>query len=222
MTPVITPDYYQKIDPILMQDNLAKTLGASNGYLEYRFMDAVKTAGHSCPSIAGAWMQTVLGLKALYGEETPIRGRIHVTLKGSETDGHTGAMANVISMITGATNKQGFGGLFKQADSNRQGLMSFNNDDSEGPLYVIFTKLDEHQQPLSSVKVLYNPQVVAPDQQMIAAMQKIRMGVATGQDHEQFASFWQARVQRILIDNFQQQLNPNMIKAVDCEIPVAL
>lgn len=212
------PAYYSQLNPIIMQDNLAKTLGASGGCFEYRFIDAVKTAGHSCPSIAGAWLQMVMGLEALYGDETAIRGRIHVTMKGRQDDGHTGAMANVISLVTGATGKQGFGGLFKQADTNRQGLLAFNEDDSEGPLYTIFTRLDEQQKPIASVKVFYSPHAVPPKPEMVSAMQKMRAGVATEADKDEFASYWQERVQRIMIDNFQKQVNPKMIRTEHCNL----
>lgn len=215
---LVYPDYYKQITPIIMQDNLARVLGASDGYFEYQFIDAVKTAGHSCPSIAGAWMQTVVGLKALFANEIPTRGLIHVAMKGREDDGHTGAMANVISMITGATHKQGFGGLFRQPQTNRQALLTFNNDSAEGPLYTIFTRLDEQQAPVASVKVLYNPHVVPPKPEMIEAMQKIRAGAATDADKAQFAKYWQERVQRIMIDNFQKQVNPEMIRTEECSV----
>lgn len=214
------PTYYDQIPPIRMQDNLAKTLGAAEGCFDYYFIDVVKSAGHSCPSVAGAWMQTVVALRSLYGQETPIRGRLHVTIKGSEDDGHSGAIANVISLITGATNKQGFGGIFAQADSNRQGLLTFANQHDDGPLYTIFTILDEQQNPIKSVKVSYNPRVVAPDRAMMPLAMKMKSGLANEQEKAQFAGFWQERVQRIMIDNFVTKINDAMLYVEALDRPV--
>lgn len=212
------PTYYKEIKSIKMQDNLAKTLGASNGLFEYHFIDAVKTAGHVCPAVAGAWMETVMGLEALYGNEIPIRGRIHVTMKGSEDDGFTGAMANVIGLITGATNKQGFGGIFNQQDSNRQNLLVFKDDNTQGPIYTIFTKLDENQQPESCVKVVYNPSAVSPKKGILPLSKRMAAGTATEAERGEFAALWQERVERMILDNFQNEVNNKMIYTTTCDI----
>lgn len=212
------PAYYEKIKPIRMQDNLAKTLGASDGHFEYRFLDAAKTAGHVCPAVAGAWIETVLGLKTLYGDETPVRGRIAVIMKGSEDDGFTGAMANVIGLITGATNKQGFGGIFNIPDHNRQNLLKFKNDASKGPMYSIFTKLDENQQPVACVKVMYNPSAVPFKEEIKPLREKMAKGVANDSEKAEFASLWQERVERIMLDNFQNGINSDMIYTQACDV----
>ena len=42
-----------------MRDPLAEFLGAADGgRLEYTYADAVKLTGHSCPTVAGAWLAT--------------------------------------------------------------------------------------------------------------------------------------------------------------------
>mgnify|MGYP003492414693 FL=1 len=42
-----------------MRDPLAELLGAAEGgRLEYTYADAVKLTGHSCPTVAGAWLAT--------------------------------------------------------------------------------------------------------------------------------------------------------------------
>jgi hypothetical protein len=41
---------------MVVGDPLAEVLGAGErGLIEYRHLDAVKLAGHSCPTAAGAW-----------------------------------------------------------------------------------------------------------------------------------------------------------------------
>lgn len=50
-----TPAYYDEVPAIVMMDPLAKVLGsAQEGLIEYRYVDAVKLTGHSCPTVAGA------------------------------------------------------------------------------------------------------------------------------------------------------------------------
>ena len=62
--------YFSRITPISLHDPLAELLGATeDGIITYDFLDAVKLAGHACPTVAGAWLATVRGLRALYGED---------------------------------------------------------------------------------------------------------------------------------------------------------
>ncbi|MDO5091464.1 MAG: FmdE family protein [Cardiobacteriaceae bacterium] len=215
---VIYPAYFEKISPITMQDDLAKILGSSNGLFEYRFADAAKSAGHVCPAVAGAWMETRMALQALYGEEPPVRGRIHVILKGSEDDGFTGAMANVIGMITGATRKQGFGGQFGAPEHKRQDLLVFKDDNSEGPMYAVFTRLDPELKPEKCVKVVYNPQAVPFKEEIKPLMEKVKKGEASAEEKARFGTLWQERVERIIVSNFEEGQNAEMIRLEDCNI----
>ena len=51
------PAFFQDIPPLTLRDPLAALLGAAEGGLiDYRYADAVKLAGHSCPTVAGAWL----------------------------------------------------------------------------------------------------------------------------------------------------------------------
>ena len=50
-----TPGFYDAVAPIVVADPLAALLGATeDGRIEYRYLDAVKLAGHSCPTVAGS------------------------------------------------------------------------------------------------------------------------------------------------------------------------
>ena len=70
------PEYFAAVKPLIVYDPLAKLLGApEDGVITYEFADVVKLAGHACPTVAGAWLLTVRGLQALYGEELPQRYR---------------------------------------------------------------------------------------------------------------------------------------------------
>ncbi|HSW24447.1 MAG TPA: hypothetical protein VLJ62_16920, partial [Burkholderiaceae bacterium] len=62
-----TPVFFDRVPPIVVRDSLAQMLGAAQGgIIEYRYLDAVKLAGHSCPTVAGAWLMTRAALARLY------------------------------------------------------------------------------------------------------------------------------------------------------------
>ena len=49
------PDFFAAVPAIVVADPLAALLGAAeDGRLEYHYADAVRPAGHSCPTVAGA------------------------------------------------------------------------------------------------------------------------------------------------------------------------
>jgi hypothetical protein len=106
------PEFFARIPGITLRDPLAELLGAAEGGLiDYCFADAVKLAGHSCPTVAGAWLMTVRALQALYGDEIPERGNIVVALHEDLDSGVAGVMASIATLLTGATGDGGFKGL---------------------------------------------------------------------------------------------------------------
>lgn len=47
------PEFFDAVPPLRLRDPLAAFLGAAEeGVLEYRYIDAVRLAGHSCPTVA--------------------------------------------------------------------------------------------------------------------------------------------------------------------------
>ena len=115
-------DFITEVKPIRIKEPLAETLGAfkeDNSILEYSFADAVKMAGHACPTVAGAYMSCRKALDMLYLGEIPVRGEIAVTVYGEPDEGVYGVMAQVFSFLTGAAPDTGFRGLghkFKRRD----------------------------------------------------------------------------------------------------------
>lgn len=187
------PAFFADARKITLYDPLAEFLGAvSQGLIEYSYGDAVKLAGHSCPTVAGAYLMTLKGLSALYGNETPERGAIRVRFRDSITDGVTGVMANVVSLITGATQDSGFKGIAGRFD--RRDLLFFGAN-MEG--MMAFERVDTG----AGVEVIYRPERVPPDSRMRNVMQKVLGGDATQEDQAFFAELWQERVRRILIDH---------------------
>ena len=184
------PQFFDNIPTIKLQDDLASLLGAfEDGLIEFTYLDVVKSAGHSCPTVLGAYLMTLEGLKALYENETPKRGEILVAFKETQTTGVAGVIGNVITNITGATTTNGFKGLAGKYDRNY--LMSFEKDINGAS--VRFTRLDTQK----SVDVVYNPNSVLPHSNMSSLMQKSIQGTATNEEKIEFGKLWQKRVEDI-------------------------
>ena len=183
------PSFFNTVPTIKVQDPLSNILGAfENGIYEFNFLEIVKSAGHSCPTVAGAYLITLQALKALYDDEMIIRGNISVEFKEDLEDGVAGVISNVVSQITGATNKSGFKGL--GGKFARHSLMNFNSNISSS---ARFTRVDTQK----SVDVYYDPSSVAPDANMGALMQKIMGGTSNDEEFKEFGHLWQDRVKRI-------------------------
>lgn len=183
------PTFFDSVPTITLKDPLSNFLGSfTDGIVEFSYLDIVKSAGHSCPTVAGAYLSTLKGIETLYGDEMPIRGNISVALKEDVTKGVTGVISNVITQITGATEITGFKGL--NGNFVRHSLMEFNADiESE----IQFTRLDTG----ASVSVSYDPNSVGVDPKMQELMGKMMKQVATPDEKLEFGQIWQQRVSNI-------------------------
>lgn len=183
------PDFFDEIEVIRVKDPLSNALGAfENGEYEFSYLDVVKSAGHSCPTVAGAYIITLEAFKALYPDERAVRGNIKVEFEESLEEGVAGVIGNVISQITGATDKSGFKGLSGQFA--RHSLMFFGSNISSS---ARFTRVDSGK----SVDVTYNPSPVKPNPQMQLIMVKMKEDKATPEELKEFGVLWQDRVKRI-------------------------
>jgi len=197
------PLFFKDVPTIVTYDPLALTLGTvEDGVIKFRYVQVVKAAGHSCPTVAGAFLMTYKALEALYPDSTPVRGEIKVEFKENLEDGVAGVIANVISNITGATEKSGFKGL--NGRFARHSLMSFNADIKTS---AKFTRIDTNK----SVEIIYNPSVVPPSAKQQELMPKIMMQKATKDEQKEFGILWQERVKKILIDEIN---NKDMITVI--------
>lgn len=143
------PPFFNQIEKIILQDDLAKMLGTfEDGIVEFSYLDIVKSAGHSCPTVSGAYLCTLIGLKALYPNSIPKRGEIQVELPNDITEGVTGVIGAVIANITGATTNYGFKGL--NGSFARTNLMFYNSQIKSN---IRFTRTDTKE----SIEVIYNP-----------------------------------------------------------------
>ncbi|MCW9026109.1 MAG: FmdE family protein, partial [Thiovulaceae bacterium] len=174
---------------IKLRDDLAEFLGSvEDGIVEFSYLDIVKSAGHSCPTVAGAYIMCLVGLKELYKDELPVRGEIMIEFAEDENEGVAGVIANVMSQITGATKTLGFKGI--AGEYVRHSLVSFNADIDSS---VKFIRNDTMQ----SIEVVYNPGVVPPKPEQGELMQKLLMNFASEEEAKEFKKLWQGRVEEI-------------------------
>lgn len=189
-----TPDYFSRITPIRVRDPLAQFLGASaGGQLEYSYLDAVKLTGHSCPTVAAAYLATAEALDQLYPGELPERGAIRVELRATVEEGVTGVVASVAGLITGAAAEGGFKGIAGRFA--RRGLLLFG---APIPADLRFTRVDNG----AFVDIdLRRPAPMAPE--MTTSLRRALSPEATATEREAFARDWQDRVADMLVPREQ-------------------
>lgn len=186
------PKFYDQVRTIRVCDPLADFLGAAEeGVIEYAYVDAVKTAGHSCPTVASAYLMTAKALDALYPNGLPERGAIKVEFQQDKLAGVCGVIANVVTLITGATQDTGFKGIGGRFD--RRNLLFFNSElDAE----VRFQRADTG----AAVTVSSRLESVPADPRMRDLLGKCVNGEASKDEAHEFGRLWQERVRKILLD----------------------
>ena len=189
------PDFFEQAPVLRVQDGLARFLGAAgSGVLTYRYVDAVRLAGHSCPTVAGAYLMVIKGLRVLYPDELPQRGEIEVWMNQGREDGATGVIASVATLLTGAAVEQGFAGMGALQRFGRRNLLRFHVP-MQGVLAL--RRKDSEQ----AVQVLFDgSQVPWSDPEMPLLIARAVSGQASAQEQERFSKNWQARVKAILVE----------------------
>ena len=183
------PKFYDSVPTISLYDPLSDFLGAiDDGVVEITYLDVVKYAGHSCATVAGAYLMTYLGLGILNKKKQVLRSQIEITAKGPKSEGTNGVVANVASFICGVNDESGFSGI--------GGIMSRKNKLIYDGLLDCDLKFETADK---TIKVSYNPSIYPPNPEMIPLMQKYLGGKATTEDKEKFKSHWQNRVENILL-----------------------
>ncbi len=184
------PKFFDSVESIKLVDPLSNVLGAfEDGIYEITFLEVVKAAGHSCPTVAGAYLITLEGLKALYPDARAVRGDIKVEFRDPMEEGVAGVIGNVVSQITGATEKSGFKGL--GGKFARHSLMKFNANINSS---IRLTRADNGK----SVDVYYDPSSIGGSPKMQMLMQKMMGGMASKEEAKEFGALWQDRVERIM------------------------
>ncbi|ASK26904.1 hypothetical protein [Neisseria chenwenguii] len=189
------PEFFNQAPTLTVCDPLAEFLAVSeNGIIEYRYADAVRLCGHSCPTVAGAYLMVIKGLRALYGSGLPQRGNIAVAMQGGRDEGTTGVTATVAQLLTGAAPETGFGGIGPRGLFSRRDLLSFGAGQIDGTLAL--TRQDTGQ----TVAVSLNGGIAPFAAEMRDIMPKAVAGSATPEELKRFGELWQARVKAFLVD----------------------
>lgn len=200
------PAFFDAAPRLTVRDPLAQFLGAAGqGEMEYRFADAVRLAGHSCPTVAGSYLMAIHGLRALYGDGPPERGGVDVFLRDARDSGVTGVMASVLQLLTGAAPETGFQGIGPAHRFARKNLMVFGVA-MDGILAL------RRQDTGRAVQVDWNSAIVPWADEMKALMPQAVSGRASEAELARFGQLWQDRVRRILIDHAD---DPRLVQVSD-------
>lgn len=186
------PSFFELVPRLRVQDPLARLLGsADDGILEYGYADAVRLAGHSCPTVASAYWLTLLALEQLYPDSLPQRGGVKVEFREAARAGSTGVMATVVQMLTGAAGGTGFKGIGGRF--NRVGLIRYSPD-----LLTCMrvTRLDTRVAVDANVDLALLPSDPALD----ALLARCVAGQGSADDELRLGQAWQARVRHLLLD----------------------
>jgi hypothetical protein len=188
------PDFFARVPRLRLRDPLADFLGAAeHGILDYGYADAVKLAGHSCPTVAAAYALGCHALTALYPGELPERGGVRIDFAQPLEEGVTGVTASVLGLLSGAAQGGGFKGLAGQFV--RRDLQHFAAD---LPLALRFTRLDNG----ASVDAQADLSLVPAAAELPALMGRCIRGEADAAERQQFGTLWQQRVERILLEHW--------------------
>ena len=187
------PAFFDAAPAIVVADPLAEALGAAEGgVIEYRYGDAVKLAGHSCPTVAGAWLMTRAALARLDPGELPRRGEIRVELRQAIDEGVAGVIAGVAGLVTGAANEGGFKGLAGRFARN--GLLRFGVP-MRGE--IRFTRLDTGQ----AIELSHRPQAVPRPAALSGLLLDALAPQASAAARRAFTDAWQGWVRAIVIEH---------------------
>lgn len=189
------PDFYDSVPRIFLRDPLAELLGAAEGGLiEYGYADAVRLAGHSCPTVAGTYALAARMLRRLYGDALPVRGELRVEFRDAEEDGVTGVMGALFGLLTGAAGPGGFKGL--AGKYGRRGLLAYGVPGINE--MVRLTRLDTGQGVEASVDL----SAVPGDPRIGILLPAALVDDAQPVARKAFAEAWQGRVQGLLEEYF--------------------
>jgi hypothetical protein len=150
-------------------------------------------AGHSCPTVAGAYLVARAAMLALFPDGPAVRGDIDVHMPAAETDGTHGVIAQILTLVTGAAAANGFHGIGGRFA--RQHLLQFS--DVTAASAIGFRRRDI----AAAVSVeLDLSSIPAPSNLHNLLSAAINPSASEVQKIE-FAQAWQDRVRTLLLDH---------------------
>ena len=195
-------DFFKEVRPIRFKEPLAEMLGAfkeGGATLEYTFVDAIKMAGHACPTVAGAYLSCQKALEKLYLNETPVRGEISITVYGEPDEGVYGVMAQVFSLLTGAAPTSGFRGLGHKF--RRKDLLKFSAEkiDPQAMCFA-FERLDNGKAALVRFYPQQVPSFEGKAKRLKELLEKVIWEAAKSEEKREFQELWMEKVKDMLLE----------------------
>ena len=187
------------VEPVRIRDPVAEALTVLDPGEPFviTYADVVKAAGHSCPTAAGAYRLTQLGLDALYPEALPVRSEVEVVAAGPREDATYGVMGRLVSFVTGVAGADGFGGL-AGGHGGRRNTLTFDGFDPETPDPTFrFRRTDAGE----TVEVTYRVGAVPDGGPAVGNLRRIVEGVASESERAAFAEAWHGRIRTVLADD---------------------
>lgn len=204
------PAFFAHAPTVTSRDPLAAFLGVSkSGEITYGYADVVKLAGHSCPTVAGAYLMVRKGLEQLHGKSLPERGNIEVYMRDARDQGTTGVMASVATLLTGASTETGFGGIGPHRRFSRRDLLHYS-----WPIdgLMALRRRDDGRGVILDLNVACVPS--APG--MPALFPRAVAGQVTEEELARFGMLWQQRVEQMLIAHAD---DPDLVQVREWSAP---
>jgi len=187
---------FDEFPKITMQDELAKFLWVNDDWIiDFSYIDIVKSAWHSCWTVAWAYIIAYKWLKELYWTEIPKRWEIDIKIQKSAIEDNAWVIWCVLSNITWATTDYWFWWI-PWNKFNRRNLLHYSEKVETD---IVMTRLDTNK----SIWINYKPwNVVNPMAILMSAIKED----ATDEDKKSFP---------IRFQNMVKTLFENMDKVIE-------
>ncbi len=196
--------YINDPEPLMIRDPFLELLGQVDGAIPFYYSEVVKLSGHSCGATSGAWMLVKKALEALYGDETPIRGDIKITMPGPADQFYIGVFGEIFTYLTGAAPSSGFPGTAFPENANRRNMMIYPEEPAD-TLFPLVDYIFERTDTGKKVAVGYNLGMVQPAEspelkEMQAALTN---GTINAADRAEWTQWWNDRAENTFKNHAQ-------------------
>jgi len=182
-------EFYADGPPVKIKEPLGVMVGSlnpENPVITISIRDVGLYTGHICPGIAAGFKATVLALNALYGKETPVRGKIRIAAN------EPSELLDVVSYITGARAFYG-----REEVNHNDIVIDKTLGEKPGKVIMVFQRKDTGKM----VKVVFNKNKLFNPKKMKKMKQlkeKVMKGKATKREEIMMRKNLQKKVKQIL------------------------
>lgn len=202
-------DYINDPEPLIFKEPFLEILGQVDAEVPYYYSEVVKLSGHSCGATAGAWVLVEKAMEALYGDETPVRGDIRITMPGPADQYYIGVFGEIFTYLTGAAPETGFPGSGFPENANRRNKMVYPDEETDN-LFPLVDYIFERTDTGKKVAVGYNLGMVQPgaSDEMTEAQAALVDGTISDEDRATWTKWWNDRAE----NTFKNQDQPGFFR----------